>query len=130
MTFKAAPNFESPASSNTYTVTLDATDAGSRKSTQAMTIAVTNVNEAPTASGAISAQTAVNVQSAWSLDLSSYFVDVGAGDTHSYALTAGTLPAGLTLNSATGVISGTPTADSAASTYTVTMTDSGGLTAT
>ncbi len=40
-----------------------------------------------------------------------------------YALTTGTLPAGLTLNSASGVVSGTPTA-AGSSTVTITATDS------
>lgn len=40
------------------------------------------------------------------------------------------LPAGLTLNSTTGVISGTPTAGIAATTYTVTASNSGGSTST
>lgn len=43
----------------------------------------------------------------------------------SYALASGTLPAGLSLDTTTGIISGTPTAASAAS-VTVTATNSGG----
>jgi hypothetical protein len=43
----------------------------------------------------------------------------------SWALTAGTLPAGLTLTSATGLISGTPTASATAVALTFTVTDSG-----
>ena len=42
---------------------------------------------------------------------------------YSWAVTTGSLPAGLTLNGATGVISGTPTA-SGTSNFTVTVTDS------
>ena len=42
-----------------------------------------------------------------------------------YAVTAGTLPAGLTLNTTTGVISGTPTTAGAYS-FTVTATNSAG----
>jgi hypothetical protein len=45
----------------------------------------------------------------------------------SYAVSPA-LPAGLTLNTSTGVISGTPTAVTAAATYTVTATNSGGST--
>jgi uncharacterized protein (TIGR03437 family) len=49
----------------------------------------------------------------------------GTGPYH-YALTAGSLPDGLTLNAATGAISGIPAADSSgSSTVTVTATDSG-----
>jgi hypothetical protein len=43
----------------------------------------------------------------------------------SWALTAGSLPAGLALNAATGVISGTPTATAASTPLTFTVTDSG-----
>ncbi len=53
-----------------------------------------------------------------------------SGAAGSWSLTAGALPAGLTLNSATGVISGTPTHTSATpvtSTFTVTYTVPGGL---
>lgn len=46
----------------------------------------------------------------------------GGVSPYSWAVTTGSLPAGLTLNSSTGVISGTPT--SSGSTFTVTATDS------
>jgi uncharacterized repeat protein (TIGR01451 family) len=47
----------------------------------------------------------------------------GSGTYSSWAVSAGSLPAGLSLNSSTGVVSGTPTATGAAS-FTVTVTDS------
>jgi hypothetical protein len=47
----------------------------------------------------------------------------------SFALTAGTLPDGLSLNTSTGVISGTPTSDGTASGLVVTATGAGGSTA-
>ena len=51
----------------------------------------------------------------------------GSGGTKPYtwALTSGTLPAGLTFNTATGLISGTPTASSASTALTFKVTDSG-----
>jgi hypothetical protein len=47
---------------------------------------------------------------------------------YTWSITSGTLPAGLSLNSATGVISGTPTATGSA-TFTVQVNDAGGTTA-
>ena len=47
-------------------------------------------------------------------------------DIVSYAMTSGSLPAGLTINEDTGVISGTPTAAGAAQRATVTVTDNAG----
>jgi large repetitive protein len=47
----------------------------------------------------------------------------GGSGTYTFAVTAGTLPAGLCLNATTGVLSGTPTA-TGSSTFTITATDS------
>ena len=51
----------------------------------------------------------------------------GGTSPYSFSVTSGALPIGLTLNSATGVISGTPAA-AGTSTFTVTVTDSTGAT--
>lgn len=59
--------------------------------------------------------------SAFSLDLSTYFS--GTETPFSYAVQAGTLPAGLSLNASTGVISGTPTATDTQSGIVVRATD-------
>ena len=132
--FKSASNYEVPDDSgrdHVYNLTATLTDAvGNSATGQTITVNVTDVNDAPTANGSISAQTAVKGQSAWQLNLSSYFADVDATDTRSYALTSGTLPTGLELNSTSGVISGTPSAEAASGSFTVTMTDKGGQPAT
>jgi len=52
----------------------------------------------------------------------------GGTTPYTWSITTGTLPAGLTLAASTGVISGTPTA-AATSSFTVTVTDAGGVTA-
>jgi hypothetical protein len=52
---------------------------------------------------------------------------VSGGAVISYSVSPA-LPSGLSLNTATGVISGTPTVVSANATYTVTATNSGGFT--
>jgi hypothetical protein len=44
----------------------------------------------------------------------------------SYAITGGTLPAGVTFSTSTGLISGTPTASLAATTFTITATNTYG----
>lgn len=61
------------------------------------------------------------------LDLSSYFT--GDLTPFSYAVTTGTLPAGLSLNGSTGVISGTPTTPASAVSIVVTATDASSNTA-
>ncbi|MGY3582194.1 hypothetical protein ACVIGB_000881 [Bradyrhizobium sp. USDA 4341] len=54
----------------------------------------------------------------------------GAGSGYTYALAAGSLPAGITLKSATGIISGTPTLAGAKTGIRVKVTDAAGATAT
>jgi hypothetical protein len=52
---------------------------------------------------------------------------VGGTAPYSFAVTSGALPTGATLNSATGVISGTPTVAATAG-FTITVTDTNGFT--
>jgi hypothetical protein len=54
----------------------------------------------------------------------------GSGSGYTYALAAGSLPAGITLKSATGIISGTPTLAQSKTGIRVKVTDSAGGTAT
>jgi hypothetical protein len=55
--------------------------------------------------------------------------DADGGSSVTYSLASGALPAGITLNTSTGVISGTPTLNSGATyNFTLTATDSGGNT--
>ncbi|MCM2504477.1 putative Ig domain-containing protein [Aureimonas altamirensis] len=124
LTFVGAPNFEVKSS---YSVQVTAIDAVGNASTQTIAIAIDDRNDAPVAEGHIDGQTAVTNQSGWSLALANYFSDVDQGDTRTYSITSGTLPAGLQLDAQTGVISGTPLRDSTATPYTVTATDRGGL---
>jgi hypothetical protein len=56
-----------------------------------------------------------------------YTYPYAASNTTSFALNTGTLPAGLTLNTGTGVLSGTPTT-AAVSTFTINATGAGGTT--
>src|SRR6185295_12908520 len=51
----------------------------------------------------------------------------GTGTYSNFAVTSGSLPAGLSLNAATGVLSGTPST-AGSSTFTITVTDSASAT--
>ena len=62
LTFKAAPDFETPADeggNNVYDITITASD-GTNSTAQAITVTVTDVNEAPTYSGTPSVSVAEN----------------------------------------------------------------------
>lgn len=58
--------------------------------------------------------------------LSSYTISNTGGTISSYSISPSTLPSGLSFSSSTGLISGTPTANLASTTYTITATNSGG----
>jgi serralysin len=130
LTFKAAPNFESPTDTggnNVYEVTVAVSDDGTPTATdtQAFTITVTDVNEAPLAQGDETLSGTVG-QTFTDKQLSA--TDPDAGDTAnlSFVVTEGALPSGLTL-SPSGLISGTPTALTPAAGTPVTITVSDGL---
>lgn len=76
--------------------------------------------EAVAFSGSVANQTGTE-GAAFSLDLSTYFS--GTETPFAYSVQAGTLPAGLSLNSSTGVISGTPTAAGVSSGIVIRATD-------
>jgi large repetitive protein len=127
----AAKNYEiDETTDHAYTLNVIATDAVGNATTQVVTVNLTNVNEAPTASGTVTAQTAVNGQ-AYNFDVHTYFADpdtTAPNNTLTYSATG--LPTGVTINAATGVISGTATADRTASSVVVTATDGGSLSIT
>ncbi|MGJ4996312.1 putative Ig domain-containing protein [Bradyrhizobium sp. HKCCYLS3077] len=105
---------------STYTITV--TDANN--ATASNTFSLT-VNSAVTATQSISAAT-VTVNTA----ITSFTPITGGGGTSplSYGISP-TLPAGLSFNTSTGQVSGTPTAVSSTTTYTVTVTDANNGTA-
>ncbi len=113
ISFKAAPNFEASADSggtNTYDVTLTASD-GEFSSTKAVTITVTNANEAPVVALPIADQVTTEDQpSSFTLPADT-FTDVDAGDMLTLTATlpgGAALPSWLTFNAATRTFSGTP----------------------
>ena len=100
-------NFESPAdngSNNTYEVTVTATDAVGNAKTQAVTVTITNVNEAPTISTNSSNPTHSVTQDENSTTVITYAAtDVDAGATLTFSL-SGTDAADFSINSSTGVL--------------------------
>ncbi|RTM11593.1 MAG: hypothetical protein EKK33_21045 [Bradyrhizobiaceae bacterium] len=104
----------------TYTVTV--TDANS--ATASNTFSLT-VNSSVTATQSVASKTLTQNQP------SANFTPVtGGGGTPAYTYgVSPSLPSGLTLNTSSGAITGTPTATSGSATYTVTVTDANGATA-
>ena len=107
-----------------YTLTLG--NPGINNPTTSNSHTFTNITVGVNPVWATSLQNYLYVQnSAFSLTLSA--TDADGGSTVTYSYVSGSLPAGLSFNSTTGVISGTPTVTSS-TTYTVRATDSGGNT--
>jgi hypothetical protein len=122
-------DFEAGLKSLTTTVTAGVPAGGTASGvvSKTFTVNVVDVNEPPVTIGTIPAQSAINAK-AFSLDVAKFFKDVDAGEKLTYTITKGTLPAGLTLNANTGMLSGTANTDTAASDVTITAKDKLGLT--
>ncbi|MDI1313050.1 putative Ig domain-containing protein, partial [Prosthecobacter sp.] len=108
-----------PTSSSTFTFTLRATDNLGYYGTQAYTVKPCS---AITLSPSTLASSIVN--SAYSQTVSAS----GGTSPYVFEVSSGALPAGLTLNTSTGVISGQPTSTTAAS-FTLAVTDANGCSA-
>ena len=114
------------------TITYTISDGQGGSSTATVTVAVAAVNDAPVAVGALPPQANLDAQSGIAVPTAGAFSDVD-NSTLSYAATG--LPAGLTINATTGVISGTIDRSASQSgsggvyAVTVTATDAGGLSA-
>ncbi|MGD0732972.1 MAG: putative Ig domain-containing protein, partial [Terracidiphilus sp.] len=100
-----------------FTVTITATSIANTKDSQTLNLTVVANPAITTTAGPLAPGT---VGTAYSVTLT----ETGGVAPYSWSISTGTLPPGLTLNSSTGVISGTPTA-AGTSNFTVTLTDSG-----
>jgi hypothetical protein len=110
-----------PTAAGTFNFTVQATSGDAQVDTQALSITV--VDPTPTITTASLPNGTRTVAYSQTLAATG-----GDGVTYAWAITVGTLPAGLTLNAGTGQISGTPTA-AGTSNFTVRVT-SGGIQAT
>ena len=109
----------SPTVANTFTFTVRVTDSVGFTASQSLTITVN-----PTLTVSTTSLPNGTAGTAYSQTLAA---TGGTGTYTTWALASGTLPLGLTLNTSTGVITGTPTI-ATTSTFTVTVKDSSGAT--
>ncbi|MBK6592266.1 MAG: tandem-95 repeat protein [Burkholderiales bacterium] len=129
--FATAPNFEKDATS--YSINVVATDKAGLASTQAVTVGVTNVNEAPVAVDDKLATQALANNNTYVIDIAGVMAndtDVDAGDTLSIVSVQAGVGGSVSLNGGTKVVY---IADSAAireGSFTYTIKDAGGLTST
>ncbi|NEI69225.1 autotransporter domain-containing protein [Rhizobium lusitanum] len=137
LSYNVSPSLPAGLTFNTATGTVSGTP-GAGSGTASYTVTVTDTNGATasaafslTVNGAVTATQAIASQTLILGHAASTFAPVtGSGGTGAltYALSP-TLPSGLSFNTATGAISGIPTAISGATTYTVAVTDTNGATA-
>ena len=112
-----------PVAIGTATITVTATDTAGQTAIQTFTVSV--VDTTPVAVPSISISTAT-VTATVGTAIADISITSSGGAVASYGI-APTLPEGLTLDTSNGTISGTPTAVSASTNYTITATNSSGL---
>ena len=105
-----------PITAGTVSFTVQVTDAANNMGTKALSIAVASAPQSPSVN-------TTSLPGATTGTVYSTTLQASGGTTpYSWSVSAGTLPAGLSLVAGTGVISGTPTATGTAS-FTVQVTD-------
>jgi hypothetical protein len=111
-----------PTATGTFSVTVTVTDSAGASATSILTLTISTGPSIATAS-----------LPGWDANAPGYSATlavIGGSGGYTWTKTAGTLPAGLTLNAATGVISGTPTTAGTSSGLVFKVTDSSGGTST
>lgn len=112
-----------PTASGTFSVSVSVTDSSSPAQTKSATISITIASNQLSISSTALASGTVGAAYSQSLHAS------GGTPSYSWSITMGGLPAGLSLSSTTGLISGTPTATGVFA-FTATVADSGNPTQT
>jgi len=128
LTFVSAPDFEIPAdvgTNNVYDVIVEVSD-GTLTATKAVAVTVTDVAEVVAPSGLSYTPAMINGTVGTAIANLNATV-TGTGLT--YSINPG-LPAGLSIDPTTGVISGTPSVTAASAIYTVTANNTAGSTTT
>ncbi len=110
-----------PTTAGSSSFTVKVTDADSNTATQSLSISIY---------AALTVTTASLPTGAVNFSYSQTLAAAGGVSPYTWSISAGSLPAGLTLAANTGVISGTPTAAGSAVSFTVKVTDSASNTAT
>jgi hypothetical protein len=108
------------ATASAIALTFTVTDSGSPAQSQSASLTLT-INVAPLAIATTSSLPNGQVGAAYSTNLAA----TGGTPPYTWSLTSGTLPAGLSLNSTTGAITGNPTATANAIALIFKVTDSG-----
>lgn len=106
-----------PTAAGNFAFTVNATDANGQTGTANLTLTVGNT--------AITVTPATLPNGTQGVAYSQRLTAAGGIAPYSFAVSSGTLPAGLTINAGTGVIAGTPTGSGDAS-FAITVTDSTG----
>ncbi len=110
-----------PTTTGTSNPTITITDSGNPAQSKSVSLSITIAAPAPPA---LTIATSSLPSGTKSTSYSNALQASGGTTPYAWSITAGSLPAGLTLTPATGLISGTPTATGTA-TFTATVTDAG-----
>ncbi|WP_426435187.1 putative Ig domain-containing protein [Bradyrhizobium genosp. P] len=138
LTYSISPSLPPGLNLNSATGAISGTPSAS-VSTTSYTVTVTDTDSATasagfslTVNGALSATTAIASTSLTQNKAATSFTPVtgGGGTAPLTYLVSPSLPSGLSFSPSTGAVTGTPSAVSAATSYTVTVTDANGTTAT